>query len=202
MLPRTFHVPPRFHPGYSLLGRWLRRRTGDRRYAEALHIVLMTGFVFTLIFGHFLGSALLAATATPQATAVYWLVQASIAGLALATGVVGIRPALAVTCTDDALRIEHGDRALTVPYAALASVRRITGQHFHRHARRYAATRAFLGVLGDEVLLLRLVHGGPLVIGLPAPELARLHDVLDETARAATRTDASVKGREGELEKG
>lgn len=184
MLPRAFHAPPRFHPGYSLLGRWLRRRTGDRRYGEALHILLATGFVLVLIFGHFLSAALLF-TSAPA----YWLVQAGLVGLALATGVAGVRPALTVRCTADALHVVQGRRTLTVPYAALVAARRITARRFHRHERRYAATRIFLGVLDDEVLLLHLEHGGPVALGLPAPELAALHDVLDETAHAATRRE-------------
>ena len=200
---RVFHAPARFHPGYSLLGRWLRRRTGDARYAEALHVLVLTGLALVLLFGHFLSAALLLPAAAPQTTTAYWLVQASLAGLALAAGVVGFRPALAVACTSDALHLAQGRRRLVVPYAALASVRRITARRFHRHERRYAATRAFLGVLGGEVLLLRLARGGPVVVGLPAPELAALHALLDETARASMRTEGDfATERAGEREHG
>lgn len=205
----AFHAPPRFHPGYSLLGRWLRRRTGDARYAEALHVLLLTGFALALLFLHFLGDALLdtQGAAQPSTWWIYGISMAGLVGLGLATGVVGFRSGLTVTCTVDALQIAQGPRTLTLPYAALASVRRVTARRFHRHERRYAATRAFLGVLQDEVLLLRTSDAGPVVIGLPEDELDALQAHLETAACETTRApmhieSASVKGRADELEKG
>lgn len=204
MLPRVFSASRRFHPGYSLLGRWLRRRTGDRRRAEALHVLVLTGLALVLLLLHYLSGALLHDyfAAPPSAVWTYRLGLAGLTGLILATGVVGFRPALTVTCDAEALRLAQGDRTLTLPYARLASVERVTARRFHRHERRYAATRPFIGVLQDEVLLLRPTRGGPVAIGLPSDDLDALYDHL-ETASASTRREGDfITERTGAREHG
>lgn len=190
MPARVFHAPRRFHPGYSPLGRWLRRRTGDHRYAEALHVLLLTGLALALLFLHFLSGALLGElwAAQPSARWIYGLSLAGLGGAGLVPCVVGLRPALTVTCAADTLRLAQGASTITVPYAALASVQRITAQRFHRHERRYAATRTFLGVLDEDVLLLRTADAPPVVIALPAADLDALQTHL-ETARTPARTE-------------
>ena len=199
----AYRTSRRFHPGYSLLGCWLRRRT-DRRHAEALHILLLTGLALFLLLTHYLSGALLheGFAAPPSGAWIYWLSQAGCVGIALATCVIGFRPALTVTCTARALHLEQGDRSLAVPYTTLTSIQRISAQRFHRHERRYAATRVFIGELRDAVLLLHTAQDGPVALALPTSDLEALQEHL-ETARTSTRTEStSVNGREGELESG
>lgn len=165
---RTFHAPRRFHPGYSWLGRWLRRTT-DRRQGEALHILIVTGLALVLLLVHYLSWTLLYEQfeAVPATEQIYWLSQLGLLGATAALCLVGVRPALAVTTRPDVLHLEQGNHTLTVPHAAITSIQVITARRFHRHERRYAATHVFIGTMGDTVLLLRRAEGGPVVIGLP-----------------------------------
>lgn len=177
---RTFHAPRRFHPGYSWLGRWLRRRT-DRRQGEALHILIVTGLGLGLLLVHYVSWTLFyeSLEATPLHQQIYWLSQAALLGVTAALCLVGVRPALVVTARPRALHVEQGDRSLTVPYDALTSVQLIAARRFHRHERRYAATRVFLGAVPNEVLLVRRAEGGPVVLGLPPSAQDALHAHLE-----------------------
>lgn len=190
-MTRTFHTSRRFHPGYSPLGRWLRRQTGDRRRAEALHLLIGTAYALAVVMGYFAFSTLWpSAAALTNGYALLWMS----GSLALAgAGLIGFRPALSVTCRDDAeeLRLTQGERTLMLPYDAIASVEQISALRFHRHERRYAATHVFIGRLGDDVLLLR-TERSPVVIGLDtAEEQSALADHL-ETARTPARTENAV----------
>ena len=190
LLTRIFHTSRRFHPGYSLLGRWLRRSVGDRRRAEALHILIGTGFALALVLAHFVASTFWPPAAQPM---LYTAVLGGALALALGLGVVGFQPTLAVVCRDKAgeLHLQQGADRLTVPYDAIESVEPISALRFHRHERRYAATHVFIGSLGDEVLLLRTGRG-PVVIGLDAAaDQSALAEHL-ETARAAARTEDAL----------
>ncbi len=189
-MTRIFHTSRHFHPGYSLLGRWLRRSVGDRRRAEALHLLIGTGFALALVLIHFAVSTLL-----PPGTLPMWYVAGlgGVGALGLGLGVLGMRPTLAVVCRDEAreLRLHQGANQLTVAYDAIKSVEPIGARRFHRHERRYAATHVFIGRLGDELLLLR-TERGPVAIGLDtADDHAALAGHL-ETARAKTRTEDAL----------
>lgn len=188
-MPRLFHTSRRFDPRYSALGRWLRHWTGDRRRADALHILIGTGLALATVATYFVTGTL-----HPGGLSLEYGT-ALLGGLVLLGGLslVGIRPPLAVVCRDDAehLDLKQGPHTLTVPYDAIESVELIAALRFHRHERRYAATHVFIGRLGDEVLLLR-THRGPIVIGLDAADdQVALADHL-ETARAPARTENAV----------
>lgn len=179
MASRTFHAPRRFHPGYSWLGRWLRRRT-DRRQGEALHILIVTALALVLLLAHYVIWTLLYEpfATSPSMEWIYWSVQLGLLGTLGAVCLVGTRPALTVTCAPQSLVLVQGTRTCSIPYDTITLVHSITAQRFHRHERRYAATDVFIGALHDEVLLLRRTADGPVVIGLSPPVHDALHDRL------------------------
>ena len=179
MAAASFHAPRRFHPGYSWLGRWLRRRT-DRLQGEALHLLVMTAATLVVLLVHYLSWTLLHErfSASFAWEASYWMSQVGLLATALGVGAVGFRPALTVTCDAEALNVQQGGRTISVPLDAIAAVEEITARRYHRHERRYAATQAFVGTLGDAVLLLRRTDDGPIAIALPADAQAALRDHL------------------------
>ncbi len=185
---RTFYVPRRFHPAYSLLGRWLQRATGDERRAEALFLVVLSLLLLALLLGQYLAWALLSETIlaapTGPAAVAFWLAQGAGAGLCLTTCVIGFKPAVAVTADPAGLFLKQGRRTLTLAYDEIASAGPIPALRFYRHYARYAATLVFVNRHLDELLLLETIHG-PVVVGLLAPDRAALLGLL-EAHRAPT----------------
>lgn len=179
MAAASFHAPRRFHPGYSWLGRWLRRRT-DRLQGEALHVLVMTAVALILLLIHYLSWTLLHERFNTSLAweAGYWMSQGALLATALGVGVVGFRPALTVTCDADTLHATQGGRTLRLPLDTVTSVETITARRYHRHERRYAATQAFIGVLGGTVLLVRRANGGPVIVALPPNAQAALRERL------------------------
>ncbi len=166
-MTRTFRSSRTYHPSYSLLGRAVRAWVGDRLRGEALFIVVLVALSLLVLMSHYLGWALLkpVLTANPSWQALFWGGQV-VSVLALAgIGLVGFRPAVRVECRPDTVTLTQGPRTCTLPYASVEAVDRISARRYHRHYRRYAATRFFVGALSDEVLLLR-AGDGPVVIGL------------------------------------
>ncbi len=190
----SFHAPRRFHPGYSWLGRWLRRRT-DRLQGEALHMLIMTAAALVLLLIHYLSWTLLheAFSTAPGLEAGYWLTQLALLAGILGTGAVGFRPALTVTCDADVLHVTQGSRRMEVALDAVSAVEPIAAQRYHRHERRYAATRVFIGTLGGTVLLVRRANGGPIIIGLSSDAQTALHEHLATAlARPASHERAAA----------
>jgi hypothetical protein len=190
-VPRTFQAPRSYDPSFSLLGRALRAWTGDRLRGEALYIVVLTGMALALLMSHYLGWALLrsALTSQPSWQIAFWAGQLGTVVLWAAVGLVGVRPGVAVTCTEDTLTLTQAGRTRTVSPSALDEVRVIAASRFHRHYRRYAATDAFVSAVPDEVVLLR-TDDGPVVVALPSPDdqaalLQHLDAMRTPTADAA-----------------
>lgn len=193
MAAPDFYVPRRFHPGYSWLGRWLRRRT-DRWQGEALHVMAMTFAGLGLLLIHYLSWTLLHTrfATSLTLTAIYWLSQLGLLGLIAAAGGVGFQPALAVYCRPNALHLQQGRHTLTVPYNTITSVEHVPMQRFHRHERRYAATQVFIGTQHDTVLLLHRTDGGPVAIGLATPDDQYTLAARLETTHAPSRTEDAL----------
>lgn len=189
----SFRVGRRLHAGYAVLARWLRRRTGDRRYAEALHILILTGLGLGLLLFHYLSWTLLPTGTTPSLKIGLVLVELGAWGAVVGLGVVGLQPALRVTLDAAAqtLTLHQAPRQLTLSLDAIDEIALRSARRIHRHERRYAATHMFIGRWHDEVVLLR-TERGPVAIGLATPEdQLALIDYL-ETARAAVRTENAV----------
>ena len=164
-------VPAALHPASSLLGRLVRRWSDDERQAESRYIVAAA-----LVLG--------GATLAGQWAWVVWGTEGEMALGFFAAQVVGglfvggftllgWRPALHIRADDQRLTVQRGAETLDLPYEAVTSVERITAAAYHGHWRRYAATFAFVNRLPADLLLLTTARG-PVVLGLPAGDLARL----------------------------
>ena len=192
-MPLTFHTPPRFHPGYAPLYRWLHRWTEDRLQAGALHILVLAGAALGLLLVHFVAWAVLQVPlhdwTDPQALQLWGV---TLGGLALigGLGLVGVQPAVTVRCTHEALHLEQGHRQRTLPYDALQTVDVISATTYHRHYRLYARTHPFIGIRGERLVLLRTAEN-VVVIGLTASDQQALRTHL-ETAPDAARTEDAL----------
>jgi len=190
-VPRTFHSSRRYDPSESLLGRAFRRWTGDRLRGEAFFLVALTGLALIILMVHYLGWALLEPylSGSWARQMVFWGGQLLLGALWAATGLLGFRPGVRVTCTSDGLEVEQGSRVRSLAYDAIDEIGLISGVRYHRHYRLYAATAVYASHVGDDVLLLR-TDEGPIVIALADVEAQRaLKDQL-ETACTPARASA------------
>ncbi len=172
--------PPAWHPASSLLGRALRRRVADERRAESTYIVVVALVAVVLALAGQWGW--MRWEASPLA---YGLGLGAAWLLAGAACLAGWRPRLHVRARAGRLEIRRGAEELVLPYGQIEAAERVSAEAYHRHWRRYAATRSFVNRLGDEVLLLRTARG-PVVLGLARPDLLRLEAHLG--ARIGLRT--------------
>ncbi len=197
-MPLRLYIPRRFAPSHSLLGRWLRRRTGDPRRAEALFIVAVTGLLLAGVLGSMLGWLWLHPVLQADPTGPTALryagahLAAALAGFLLAGW--GFRPAIHLTAADGRLRVRRGPHTVSLDPADLAAVTTVDPLRYHRHERRYAGTMDFVNHPERDVLLLRTARGDVLALGLTAPDRAALVDWLATTpAPASTRCTAEVE---------
>lgn len=189
----TFRSPRTYHPSYSLLGRAVRAWATDRLRGEALFIVSFSGLCLGVLLAHYLGWALLEPllAAHPSWQTMFWGGQlVSLLGL-VGVGLVGSRPEVQVECRRTAVVFQQGARRCRVPYADVHGAERISARRYHRHHRRYAATRVFVSVLPEEVLLVR-TETGPIVVALPDPEAqTTLQDHLTPAAAPRPAPEAA-----------
>lgn len=194
----TFRTARRFRPSYSLLGRAVRRVVPDRLRAEALFLVLLTALALAWLLAQYLVWAWLQPALTTAAGSgpalTFWAVQAGVLAALVLAGGVGFAPAVVVRVEGGRLRVRQGRRAETVSLRTITAAERIAPLRYHRHERRYRATRAF-GADGVQcdLLLLRTTTGGPLVLGLaPDDQEALLQHIeaAQETAAAPARPAA------------
>lgn len=170
-MTRTFRAPPSYDPSYSLLGRAVRAWIDDRLRSEAVFLVALTGLALGLLVTQYLGWALLQPILAEQADwqFFFWAGQGASLSILAGLGLIGFRPAVDVTVTNDELLLQQGSRSCTLSSGTIQEMEVISAQTYHRHYRRYAATRPFISAVPDDVLLLR-DERGPVVIGLPNPD--------------------------------
>jgi hypothetical protein len=174
----------------------MRRLAGDRLRGEAFFILALTVLALLMLLTHYLSWALIKPLVEQTVTSpagglswgvLYWLGQLGTVLVVGVVGVLGFRPALTVAIVgdDEELRLQQGARAATVPFDAIDAVGFTSARRFHRHYRRYAATRVFRGGLLDEVVLVETTEG-PLIIALDDTEdQATLVDQLQRAVRPA-----------------
>lgn len=170
-IPRSFYLPA------SPLGRLVRRWTHDARQAESVYFVVVA---LVLCFATLAGQwGWIAFGTTPEgAPSLAFFGVQIVGGLVLAaTCLVGWRSPVVVIARDEALDVRQGDRALSLHYGRIASAEPITAEVYHLHWRRFAATRAFVNRLPDDLLLLHTASG-PVVLGLAADDCDRLREHL------------------------
>ncbi|MEP0547720.1 MAG: hypothetical protein ABJF88_12370 [Rhodothermales bacterium] len=185
-MPLRFVTPPSFYPPASLLGRLAGRWAQDRRQAESFYFVAAA---LVLCVGSLLSQWGWVAFGAigPGGTPEPWYFAVQIVGGLLLGGVclLGWKPAVTVEAHEGGLDVRQGTEALSLPYARIHAAERISADAYHRHWRRYAATRAFVNRLPAELLLLRTASG-PLVLGLAPEDLDRLE------AHLAVRTEVQT----------
>jgi hypothetical protein len=162
----------------------VRHRAHDARQAESLYFVALALVLCLATLAGQWGWIVYGTTPDGSPSLAFFATQV-VGGLALvATCLLGWRPRVVVTARDEVLDVRQGAEALSLHHGRIASVERITAAAYHRHWRRYAATRAFVNRLPDELLLLHTASG-PVVLGLAAPDLNRLEAHLAEHLDAA-----------------
>ncbi len=179
-MPLRLTIARAFYPPASPLGRWLGRRARDARQAESVYIVAVA-LVLTAASLVSQWSWILLGEAALGTPLTLWLLGAHGGGGLLLGWLTlwGWTPAIAVTARAERLEIAQGDTALVLSYDAIDRAERITADAYHRHWRRYAATRCFVNRLPDALLLLR-TDAGPVALGLAPADLARLDAHLAE----------------------
>ncbi len=179
-VPFAVTIPRAFHPPSSALGRWVRCRARDARHAESLFIVAAALVLTVATLASQWSWILLGEAAPGDALALGVLAAHGLGGGLLAWGCLwGWKPAITVTADSEALEARQGSDTLHLGYGAIDRAERITAEAYHRHWRRYAATRAFVNRLPDDLLLLR-TDDGPVVLGLAPADLDRLEARLAE----------------------
>lgn len=154
----SFTIPARIHPGYSLLGRALRREFGDPLRAEAHHILALAALGLLPVAVHYLGDFV-------PLPIDQWPLQAGILLLIVLTGVAGWQPRTDVEVRDGSLSARRGKEMWSSPLDEIESAETISALRYHRHYRRYSVTRAFIGRMEQHLVLLR-TRRGPVVLGL------------------------------------
>ena len=180
---RTFHVPARFHPASSLLGRGLRRLVGDARQAEALFLVALSMLALGLLLAQFfawmwLKPAILAAPTGPVALA-FWMSQVGALVLVLLTCVVGFAPAISITLNPTHLHLRRGRHECVLRYDAIRATESISALVYHRHYGQYAATQAFVNRMTPRVLLLH-TQQAPVALGLLPEDHDTVRHLLED----------------------
>ena len=177
-ISRSLYLPA------SPLGRGMRRWAHDARQAESLYFVALALVLCLATLAGQWGWIVYGTTPDGSPSLAFFAVQTVGALVLVATCLLGWRPRVTVTARDEVLDVRQGDEALSLHHGRITSAERITAEDYHRHWRRYAATRAFVNRLPDDLLLLRTASG-PVVLGLAAPDLDRLEAHLAEHLEAA-----------------
>ena len=94
-MPQTYHIPGRFHPYYSLLGRGMDRWIDDERRAESLFIVLVVMGATGLVLLQFLIMAAFEFPAEGPPTWL-WAGQLGLAAVFLGVSVVDDQPEIII----------------------------------------------------------------------------------------------------------
>ncbi len=180
---RTFHVPPRFHAAYSLLGRGLRRLLGDARQAEAWFLIALSMLGLGLLLAQYfawvwLQSAILA-TPGGSVAAAFWLAQLGGLALCVTTCIIGFTPAVTVTMTPAGVHLRRGRHEHVLRYDAITSAESIPALLYHRHYGQYAATQAFINRMTPRVLLLH-TPDAPVALGLLPDDHDAVRHLLEE----------------------
>lgn len=191
----TFIIPRRFNPTYSLLGRWIQHLVHDERRAEVYFIIVLCSFALALLLTQYLAWALLQpllfADPSGSAALTFWLFQLGSFLVGGLTCVLGFKPSITIASHPHALHFTQGRTTTTLPYTEIREIETLSALRYHRHYRRYAATRSFVNRI-EPLLLLLHTSTGPVVIGLQGEELTTLKAYLESQFVPAYATAASA----------
>lgn len=192
-MPFFLSVPRRFHPGYSLLGRWVHAHVSDARKGEAVYLLSLTMLFFLLGITQSLAWALLqpALRAGDSIDSVYWIAQLLTAALCFGVALFGFRPAFSVRIDETALVVEQAGRSWVIPHPQIEHAAIVPNLTYYRHYRRYARTVAFIGAPEPQVVVIE-TQERPLVLGLPSSACDTILGLLDRTRTPAETAPVSV----------
>lgn len=189
-LNRTFTIPSRFHPARSPLGRWVRRRSPDRRTAESTYLVAAVTLAAALLVAQVIAWTSLQPMSDPalyRFVAAQLAVAAAYAALALS----GRQPAVDVEVTGNGLRVDEEpegglDRRgeTFIPFSEIRGVSVISARTYYGHYARYAETLAYVNRIHPTLLLLECPRR-PVILGLEPSDLLELERLLVDRAETA-----------------
>lgn len=181
-MSNTYHIQRRFHIGYSILGRQIRRRISDVHYAEGVFIMAFAALFICLVIANYLGWAVLQsmnAGAPDEAAAImYWIGQVILTLLFFTFCVFGFKPAVHVSFdSQKGLSIKQGAVQEDIPLQSIRAVSHVSALRFHRHHRKYRTTKAFFVKLPASLTLVS-TDNGPVLLGLSEDENQELITLL------------------------
>lgn len=178
----TYHIKRRFHVGYSILGRQIRRRITDEHYAEGVFIIAFAALFICLVIVNYLGWAVLqsmyAGAPNESAAITYWIGQVILLFLFSTFCVFGFKPAVHISFdSQKGLSIKQGLEQENIPLQNIRAASRISALRFHRYHRKYSATKAFFVRLPPSLALIS-TDKGPVLLGLSEKENEELITLL------------------------
>lgn len=183
-MPLRLTIPASLYLPASPLGRGVRRWAHDARQAESLYFVALALVLCLATLAGQWGWLLYGTMPDGSPSLAFFAAQVGGGLVLIVTCLLGWKSRVVITARDEALDVRQGHEALSLHHGRIEAAERITAAAYHRHWRRYAATRTFVNRLPDELLLLRTASG-PVVLGLAAPDLDRLENHLAEHLETA-----------------
>ena len=170
-----FYIPGRFHPAYSLLGRFIRRRNPDPLRGESLYIVAAVAIGSALL----LTQTVIWTVFSPASVGLTVAVgsQIGVALVFIATCVVGWQPRIELVLDENSIEINSFTGKYRIPLGLVKRATCIDAQLFYRYYRRYERTMSFVNRIPPTLVLLELDER-PVVLGLSAPDQRRLEEQL------------------------
>ena len=179
----TLRAPARFNPGYSILGRALRKRMLDARQAGTCFLIVLSSLVLVLAAAQFLAWTYLepAIAAAPRGNTAlgFWTGQIAAVLLLFFTAVLGRAPSVRITLHNESMELCQGARTASVDFSEIMAVHSAGALSYHREHGPYADVQPFISGMPPSVLVVlttRAVFG----VGLPPPEHEYLLSVLRE----------------------
>lgn len=191
-MPSILTIPRRFHTGYSLLGKAVRKRIGDRLYAEGMYILILAAILICAVLAFYLGWALLQPVIqTEQDAFIFACAQAFVAMFIFMTCIWGYKPALQIEYSSEALVIKHGDLARRISAGSVRSCSPLSALDYHRHFRKYGQTLFFSNRSSDHLMLIR-TDDGPVVLGLPEQNWEAVRHLLERSGSHKPSVETSI----------
>jgi hypothetical protein len=134
------------------------RMMGDARRAEAHHVLALAALFLLPVAIHVVAEFVTLPIRR-------WPLQGAIVLTILLTAAAGWQPRIRVYVADGRLVVRRRRDVWGISLDEIEAAETITFLRYHRHYRRYAVTRSFVGRPEEHVLLLRTPRG-PVILGL------------------------------------
>ena len=179
-VPHTFTISGRWHAGYSLLGRWIERRSASRWHAGGLLIIALAAGATTLLLAT-AAAWMLGASAVLAALMFLWI-------LFLAAGLAGFQPPIHVEVarvgeSAKATALAQGTRRRIIDTDAIENIGRLDPVTYHRLFRRDGVTDCWVN--DPTRTMLRIIlnptdeESHSLILGLPPNDHAGFLNALN-----------------------